>query len=367
VKLSASTAREGLDKAEFVRPAPASINADIAASAYVPGAPRNLDAIRYVDKSDNKYLPAAPDMTGETFPTKPGDYRESLNNRQFEVHIPKDYDGKSPLKVMYVLHGFEGGINEMRRTTRLNEYADERGFAVVYLQALKKDVPKFLGLWKARGWNLDHGSATEKDPTYDDMDYIKSVVDTVSKGLNVGDPKKNVFFAGYSEGGMAAQYVAEQLPCAGVATVNSTILTDDPRPKPGDPKKFISILGDDDNFLPLYGGHGWFSQWRPLKGFMTINFPNVSRSEPLEQAKVWAAAEGDTKSETTTDKHNITTLYTGGVAPVEQLIHKSGIYDWGLRGGMHEWNSGQKQGWWAVREADPTQNDSLTILNFFGL
>jgi poly(3-hydroxybutyrate) depolymerase len=359
---------EALDQPGFV-PSPAdNVTGDIGASAFAKGAPTNLDKIRYGDTAKAK-VSAAPEKTSETFPTTPGDHRQLINGREYEVHVPKGYDGHSPLKVMYVLHGFLGDMDEMRKTTRLNEYSDQRGFAVVYLQGQNKDVPGFLGLWKAPAWNLDHGSVTDKDPSYDDMDYIRGVVDTVGKGLHVGDPKKNVFFAGYSEGGMAAQYVGEQIPCAGVATVDSSILTSDPRPKPGeDPKKFIAIMGEDDNFVPIKGGHGWFSQWRPLKGFMTITFPYMSRSEPLEQAKVWAAAEGDTKSETKEDKYNTTTLYTGGAAPVEQQIHKAGYHNWWFRGGMHEWSAGQKNNWWfALREADPTQNDSTTILNFFGL
>ena len=326
-------------------------------------------------QSDASVKPAAgppPKPADGSFLPTAGDHRPTINDghsdRVFSVHVPKGYDGTSPLKVLYVMHGFLGNMKEMERETGLNEIADQRHFAVVYLQAENKGVPGTFGIWQAPGWNLDHGSVTDRDPAYNDLDYVKKVNDVVEKTLHVQDPKTDVFFSGFSEGGIAAQYIAEQIPCAGVATVNSTILTSDPRPIPAEtPKKMMAILGDDDNFLPLHGGHGWFDGYRPLLGFGTITFPYVSRSVPLDQAKLWAQANGDTQVQETNDKHNSTTIWSGGRAPVEQVIHHSGIYAWHLQGGMHEWNDNKKQGWWALREADPTQNDSVAIANFFGL
>jgi poly(3-hydroxybutyrate) depolymerase len=338
------------------------------------------------DAPINRYLPKDFAIVHPGDMSVPGDHRKSFDleghEREFEVHTPQGYDGSRALPVFFVFHGLLGSIDEMKYVTALNKLADEKGFAVVYTQALRKPLPGSglahqitLGLFPTLygpSWNSDHGSATDKDPSYDDLDYVKAVNGIVFDQLKV-DPKK-LYLVGFSEGGIFAQYVQEKLKIyAGFASVKSTHLDGDPKPTPDAAAAAMVLLGDDDNALALYGGHGWGEGWRPLKGFLTITIPKVAQSEPLEQAPMWAQANGCTtnpppKPEIT--KYNDISIWNCGKhAPVEQIVRKHSFYNWGLRGGQHVWDGmgadgKQNYGWWGVREPNPTQDDTRDLVDF---
>ena len=139
---------------------------------------------------------------------------------------------------------------------------------------------------------LDHGALTDKVSGYDDLKYIRQVNNQIAQELKVDPAAK--YIVGFSEGGGAAQFVAESMPhtFAGVGSVHGTRLESDPKPQFGDKTAFVAVLGDNDNMLPISGGHGVGEGWRPLKGFATITIGKVSESEPLSQKMAWAQADG---------------------------------------------------------------------------
>jgi hypothetical protein len=140
----------------------------------------------------------------------------------------------------------------------------------------------------------------------------------------------------------------------------------------------LSILGDDDNILPITGGHGKGEGNWPLKGYLLATVPKVSESKPLAQAPAWAAADGDTQKTTTSTPAADTTVYSGGTAPVEQIVrhsHQDGFFS-RSKGGQHAWDGGN-DGWSAVpqtdylqdiskidRHSDPTFDASRTVADF---
>ena len=280
-------------------------------------------------------------------PLPAGDVRQQVQSdgqqRQFEVHVPKGYDGKSDLPVVYMMHGITENMDMMREYSQMDKMADPKGFAVVYMQAGKEDFPGTLGIYKENSWNLDHGTLTPRDPKYNDVDYMKDVKKTVEGELKIDKDKE--YIAGFSEGGQAAQYMAQEMPhqFAGIASVHGTILDKDPKP-PTDgsspPMPMLSILGDDDNILPINGGHGWFSQGVPLKGWLTEIVPKVGQSEPRAQAPDWAAADGDNVKKVEDNADQQTTTYSGGKAPVEQIVRHSHLGWTGSYGGQHAWDGG---------------------------
>ena len=323
---------------------------------------------------------SAPTSTGHDAPLTPGDHKQTLQvdgqSRQFEVHVPKDYDGKSPLPMVYMMHGLTENIDQMKEYSQMNKVADEKGFGVTYLQAQKQDFPGSLGLYKENSWNLDHGTLTNKDPKYDDLSYFKQVKSTVEGELPVDAHKQ--YLAGFSEGGQAAQYIAHEMPhtFAGIASVHGTVLDSDPKPRQGDPTAMISILGDDDNVLPLKGGHGFGEGNEPMKGWMLTTVPKVSESKPLAQAPAWAAADGDTQVNTSSANNSEITTYSGGSAPVEQIVRHAHDTATGTVGGQHAWDGGN-DGWAAVpnpdliqkiskldRHSDPDFDASKTVADF---
>lgn len=297
--------------------------------------------------------------------------------RQYDVHLPKNYDPSKPIPVMYMLHGLTESAAQMKEYSQMNKVADEKGFAVVYVQALPQPFPGTLGVYKENSWNLNNGTLTDKDPTYDDLKYFKEVKARVESQISL-DPKKQ-YLAGFSEGGQASQYIAHEMPntFAGVASIHGTILDSDPKPRKGDPTAMISVLGDDDNILPISGGHGFGEGGYPMKGWMLTTVSRISESQPLKQATLWAEAGGNKESTVTRSKAQDTTTYSGGDAPVMQIVRKAHKGpDGKSQGGQHAWDGGN-DGWKAVpnpdliqniskydRKSDPTFDTSRTIADF---
>jgi predicted esterase len=337
-------------------------------------------------------IPAIRDSANQSSYARPGDHDYSLTvegkQRTFEVHVPEGYDGKQPLPVMYVMGGVGGDIAHMKSESKMNDVADEKHFAVVYLQALPKDYN-----WTS--WNLDHGSLTKKDNSYDDLNYIKAVMGSVGAQFKT-DPAAQ-YITGFSEGGAAAQYVAEKMPhtFAGVGSIHGTHLESDPTPYSKDPTSFVSILGNDDNMLPYTGGRGWFDAegtgWlgvSPIKGFMTLPFAKASESQPSWQAPLWARAQQGDSHVVINNSYNKTTIWTSpSGATTTEIIHKGNgpqIFTvpskllgsalgqtspedlrHTLSGGQHAISNGQdtisNHGWTAVGEPDPRENDAEEV------
>jgi poly(3-hydroxybutyrate) depolymerase len=350
------------------------------ARSLPPGLPPYKEAPTWPGLASQRDLPEDLRITDPGSPTSKGDRVEKFTlegrERRLDIHFPKGYDGKSPIPVVYMLPGLGGSIDILKSESGMNNLADEthfadgKQFAVAYLEPLPKDFPGTFGLAKATSWNLDHGSLTPKVEGYDDLNYMKAAIAAVHAQVNVAPGKQ--YIVGFSEGGAAAAYAAEKLGIfAGVGSVHGSHLDgDDPVPQPGNGAAMIAVHGNDDNMLPLYGGHGWFSQLRPLKGFMSITLPKVSESDPLAQAQEWANANGCEAPEQTSTKHNDTTLWSScTAAPVKQIIRKSAVYDWGLRGGMHAWdglglNGKGDFGWPLVGVPDGTQDTSRDVMGF---
>lgn len=290
--------------------------------------------------------------THNAHPLTPGDHHFTTvvdgKQRDFEIHVPKGYDGSKPYPVVYLMPGMGGSIDQMKHETGMNNRNDA---IMVYTQALPKDFPNTHGLIKQNSWNLSDGSLTNKVGGYDDLNYIKKVDQLVSQQVNVD--KHAQYIAGFSEGGGAAQYVAEQMPgkFAAVASVHGTYLEGDEKPQPHSGTSFIEIHGTDDHMLPIEGG----------KGFMTLPVTKASLSRPEEQISNWAAANGLTDKHVSQSNGNIVVDYPSKNGEVEQMIRVGGEHAWDGKG-----LSGKADyGWMFVGEPDTNQDTTRDIMNFF--
>ena len=62
-------------------------------------------------------------------------HESDVGSLRYQVHLPPQYDGATPLPVIMAIHGcgMTGfGWNSMKSTTQLNDLADREGFIVVY-------------------------------------------------------------------------------------------------------------------------------------------------------------------------------------------------------------------------------------------
>ncbi|MCA9804456.1 MAG: hypothetical protein KC777_20945, partial [Cyanobacteria bacterium HKST-UBA02] len=125
--------------------------------------------------------------------------------RAYQVYVPENHEG--PLPVVYVLHGVNEGDASglMDRETEMSRYAEERGFVAVYpLAEVGED-----GL---ASWNSPGAGLTETDPSYDDVNYMKAVVDSVKKDLGVAVDPEDQILAGFSEGGEFVHHLVGRMP-----------------------------------------------------------------------------------------------------------------------------------------------------------
>ena len=300
---------------------------------------------------------------------RPGDHQYTTmvdrSQRHFEIHVPPNYDGSKPIPVMVMMPGMGGSIEQMKHETGMNGMADQRGFAVVYTEALPKPFPGSFGYIQSNSWNLDHGSLTDKNKSYDDLDYMREVERQVGQHVKVD--KAAQYIVGFSEGGGAAQYVAESMPhtFAGVGSVHGTHLESDPLPRGDDKTAFVAVLGNDDNMLPLSGGHGFFEGGVPIKGIATITIPRVSQSEPLEQKNIWAVADHLALPVVRNDGHDRVIEYSGNGTHVTEIIRNQGMHAWDGLGQNPKNQITHKPdfGWPIIGVPNPEENTSRDVVN----
>ena len=198
--------------------------------------------------------------------------------RAYQIYVPESHEG--PFPVVYVLHGItdEDPSGLMDRETEMSRYAEERGFVVVYPLAVTDDD----GL---ASWNSPGAGLTENDPSYNDVDYIAFVVDSVQNQLGLNIDRNDQILTGFSEGGEFVHHLVGEMP--GVftdrAAVHGTLTGTET--KPTDEMPVVLIHGSGDEMLPFDGGMGIMS-WAAQQA--TGAFDRVQESNPMLQFE-WAA------------------------------------------------------------------------------
>lgn len=184
-------------------------------------------------------------------------------DRTYLVHVPKGLDPKTPAPVVVVYHGAAMSSRVIRGFSGLDETADKHKFVVVY-----PDGTGPLLTWNAGGFP---GNGLNKA---DDVGFTRDLLDDL-KGVAAVDPKR-VYAAGFSNGGMLAYKLANDLSdrFAAVAAVGGTMTFDNPAPKR--PVPVVHFHGTEDTFVP-YGGN---------------NGRGPALKSVDETAKAWAAANG---------------------------------------------------------------------------
>ncbi|MBX9569612.1 MAG: hypothetical protein K2X77_11985 [Candidatus Obscuribacterales bacterium] len=248
--------------------------------------------------------PARPPMIAGEHPFK---MMSEGKNRDFEVYVPKGYDGRRTLPVVYMLHGYADNIEGIKDSSRMNDLADQKEFAVVYLQAQPKGP-------QTRQWNLEAGVVAPKEPGFNDLNYFKGVMQEVDSKLNI-DPKSR-FIVGHSDGGNAAQYIAYRNPglFAGVGAVNSTRFITDPPPTLNSKTAAVILLAGDDRVLPPAGGSD-------LQLMMLQ--PRLWHSRPQEQKNFWAKVnQCSGPPRVQDDGHKLVTHYSNCKGAAVTEIHR---------------------------------------------
>lgn len=167
--------------------------------------------------------------------------------RTYEVHLPPNYDGKTPLPVVLNLHGGGGNATVQRRQSQMDKTADRFGFIVVYPEGTS-------AFGRLLTWNAGICCGYAKNHNVDDVGFIARLLDELPKQYAI-DPSR-VYSTGMSNGAAMSYRLACELPdrIAAIGAVASTMGVDGPRPTR--PVPIIQIQGLKDPIAPFEGGFG---------------------------------------------------------------------------------------------------------------
>lgn len=332
------------------------------AARYIPHlkkASMAITAAGVIGRVGSSFLPDSNDYVDEKV-TAPLSQRVSVDvpiaggkteKREFDVFIPKSA-GDRELPLMLVMHGVADGnaAGIMENETAMNRLAEEKQFAVAY--PIAKSQP-YMGN-TIQDWNSPGAGLTPPQAGYDDVDYIKALINKVGTMTNVD--QSALYATGFSSGGAFAQHLRGRMPgtFAGVASIHGTLLGTEARPVAGDQTAFISVHSSSDQMLPYGGG----------RGLMTVILPRVADSNPRSQIPLALRGNGMSDAQAMRGSFRgveVTEYATQpGQAPVKEYMVQGGwqggplaaIFGRGRDGfpANHAWDGPGTGGWPVVGE-----------------
>jgi len=149
-----------------------------------------------------------------------GDHTIRLSDgRQFLVHVPQ-HSGNEPLPAMFVFSGSaepQYNVKDFAPESGMSQVADEdpnHPFVVVYPLA-KEHLLGTGSSQPAWGWNSSGSLIYKEDRLnagYDDIDYVKSIVQLMPTLANVDTTHKDWGAVGFSQGGVFLNKVVSTIP-----------------------------------------------------------------------------------------------------------------------------------------------------------
>lgn len=190
-------------------------------------------------------------FSGRATANGPQDHSHRLRfggrNRSYEVHLPPNYDGKTPLPVVLTLHGGGGNATAARRQSQMDKTADRFGFIAVYPEGTS-------GAGRFYTWNAGICCSYAMKWKVDDVGFIDRLLDELPRQYAVDT--RRVYATGMSNGAMMCYRLACELSerITAISAVSSAMGVDGPRPKR--PVPLMHIHGLKDPNALFAGGIG---------------------------------------------------------------------------------------------------------------
>jgi poly(3-hydroxybutyrate) depolymerase len=163
--------------------------------------PKNAgEPISLLSIVNEKRPSGAPSNDKGAAPVVPGTTTDQTVNvgadaRQFALHVPKNWDGKSPLPVLYYFNGMRpDGKPEPESFTGLSDRADAMGFALAYMRGSNEKTQTY-----------NNGQAIFAN-SKDENAYLNAVRQAIGKEIPVDEKRQGL--AGFSLGGSEAYALA---------------------------------------------------------------------------------------------------------------------------------------------------------------
>jgi poly(3-hydroxybutyrate) depolymerase len=250
------------------------------------------------------------------------------DGRAVTVHLPPRFNPEKPTPIYYLADGaqYKDPTGEMLDGYHWATTADDNHFvAAALVQGSKSGLEvldeRLLRLApKNTTWRTAHGFLNPTDKV-NDITYFDRVHDGLTRAMKIDQ----VNFIGFCDGGNLGHALAAKTPFNGVATVGGTRMRDiTPTPLPGIRGFFTTM--EDDQVIPPGGGSGKAFG----KFLIKLGQNNIVRSQPLEQAPMYAEVNGlrpgqYTATATATERPWLTV--EGNVGALE-LSLKTGGHNW---------------------------------------
>ncbi len=245
--------------------------------------------------------------------------------RSYLIYVPANYDRSKPTPLLFDIHGGGGTAKGAIKLTkaRFNELADEKGFIVVYPNAVK------------RIWNDGRLANLKKGMEHvDDVGFISNIVAKVRNEYNIDS--KRIFTTGMSNGG----FMTSRLLCdrsdifRGGAILTATISVDYfDRCAPEHPVGVMIMNGTGDPLIPYTGGQ--------VKVFKKERGEIVSTDD---YAAYWQGKLCNSDAHTSQDlpDYNAFDGSTITVKTYTDCLENAALVLYKIKGGGHTWPGGKQ-------------------------
>jgi len=176
--------------------------------------------------------------------------------RFYLLYLPPQYDGITPLPLVFVLHGGGGNPYMYDEMTGFGQKAQDEGFILVYPAGTGQFQRQLLT------WNSGYCCAYAYENDVDDVGFFQELVASLTSQYTI-DPAR-IYVAGHSNGGMMAYRLGAEMSdiFAAVGIMAGTIggyptpTSDDLFiiPQPQNPVSVIHIHGMEDEQVRYEGG-----------------------------------------------------------------------------------------------------------------
>ncbi len=176
--------------------------------------------------------------------------------RIYLVYVPPQYDGITPLPLVFVLHGGGGNPYMYDEMTGFGQKAHDEGFILVYPAGTGELQRQLLT------WNSGYCCAYAYENNIDDVGFFRELVASLTSQYMI-DPAR-IYAAGHSNGGMMAYRLGAEMSdvfaavgimagsIGGYPTPTSDELYTIPQPQ--NPVSVIHIHGMEDEQVRYEGG-----------------------------------------------------------------------------------------------------------------
>ncbi len=173
--------------------------------------------------------------------------------RNYNLHIPTNYDGQNALPLVVVIHGAFDTAEGVEKVTQFSALADRANFIVLYPNGIS-----LLGF--LQHWNAGHCCGKAAQINIDDVGFVAAAIKATIKRLKVAPDK--IYMIGFSNGGMFVHRFAAEKGgmLAGAAVLAGSICSHGDEdyanwqiPPPEVPLPMLLMHAEDDESVPFYG------------------------------------------------------------------------------------------------------------------